>query len=561
MSAHPKFATTTVWILLLGIGGFVLGTSPCEGADDLYESRLDRGLSTTEPYSYFLILKSHQEPANAKNLLRIARQYSPDLPAVYLALASERLSTGGIFQAIEFFREGIKAYGRNFWWAFSLAGLLYSSMLISFALSLVLVLFIRLFMDAGLVSHDGMEDRRRLAFVLVPVILSLFGPVALIAGLFFLIGIYFRRENKAVVYAALLFFLFSPTLLTVEGRFTSAPSPGLRAMVEVNEGKDNRYALWAIQGKEGFASQFSRTLALKREGNYNEAIEGYRSLMGGSHKSDPRLLVNLGNAYYAVHDKAAAEDSYQKALQRLPLPSAYYNLSQLRREMLDFGKGDEYFLEAAKLNPEAVSRFTSRSGAGPNRFVVDEPLPRSAFWESALGTGDGSLYSFPLFGTLIAVIMIPAFYFFNRGTTHRAQRCKRCGAVFCSRCSRAIAWGGMCPQCYSSLIKMDEMDSRERIARLLSIYESQTRRRKTAKILSYVLPGTGQIYSGKILLGLSLVWTFFFSLSVCAMSRLPAVGIFPFSHDWITLPALVLMGGAYLFSILHIGRGMRKGWL
>jgi tetratricopeptide (TPR) repeat protein len=491
----------------------------------------------------------------------MAKQYSPDLPGVYFALASERLSTGGIFQAIDNFREAIKAYGRNFWWEFTLAGLLYSSIFISLVLSLVLILIIRLFMDAALVSHDGMEDRRRLILLLVPVILSLLGPVALIAGVFFLIGIYFKKENKAVVYAALLFFLLSPTLLEVEGKFFSAPSPGLRAIVEVNEGKDNRYALWVIKGREDFASQFSHTLALKREGNYNEAIEGYLSLMGGSHRSDPRLLVNLGNAYYAIQDRTAAEDFYQKALQRSPLPSAYYNLSQLHREMLDFTKGDEYFLEAAKLNPEAVSKFTSRSGTGPNRFVVDEILPSSVLWEYALGTGNGSLYRFPLLISLMAILMIPGFYLLNKGTRHRAQRCKRCSAVFCGRCSRVIAWGEMCPQCYTSLIKMDEVDSKERIARLLSIHESQTRRRKRAKVLSYVLPGAGQIYSGKILLGLLLLWPFSFSLVLCVLNNLPMVGILPFSHAWITPLAALLMGFTYLFSILHIGRGIRKGWL
>jgi len=559
--AHSKSKTFTVWIVLLGIWGFVHGAGPCEGVEDLYQSRLDRGLSTTEPYSYLFIAKAHQEPANARDFLKMAKQYSPDLPAVYFALASERLFMGDIFQAIDSFREGIKAYGRNFWWAFTLLGLLYSSILISLVFSLVLILIIRIFMDAGLVSHDGMEDRRRLVLLLVPVILSLFGPIALIAGIFFLIGGYFKKENKVVVYAALLFFLFAPTLLNVEGKFFSAPSPRLRAIVEVNEGKNNRYALWAIKGREDFASRFSHTLALKREGNFNEAIESYLSLMGDSSRSGPRLFVNLGNAYYAVQNRAAAEDSYQKALQRSPLPSAYYNLSQLHREMLDFAKGDEYFLEAAKLNPEAVSKFTSRSGTGPNRFVVDEMLPPSALWEYALGMGNGSLYRFPLLITLMAFLMIPGFYLLNKGMGHRAQRCKRCSAVFCSRCSRVITWGEMCPQCYTSLTKMDEVDSKERIARLLSVYESKTRRRKRAKILSCVLPGAGQIYSGKILLGLLLLWPFSFSLVLFVLNNLPTVGIWPFSHAWITPLAVMLMAFTYLFSILHIGRGIRKGWL
>ncbi|HXX53588.1 MAG TPA: hypothetical protein VEI28_03355 [Thermodesulfovibrionales bacterium] len=561
LDAFPKWKAFTVWFVVLGMWGFAQGTRPCEGIESLYESRLDRGLTTTEPYSYLLIQKAKQDPANARNLLKMARQYSPDLPAVYFALSSELLSTGGVFQAIDAFSEGIRAYGRNFWWGFSFVGLLYSSIFFSLTFSLALVLIIRLFTDVGLVAHDGMENRKRFLFVLVPGILSLFGLAALMAGIFFLLGIYFRRENKAVVYAALLFFLFSPTLLNVEGKFLSAPSPELRAIVEVNEGKGNRFALWGIKGREDFASRFSHTLALKREGNYNEAIEGYLGLLGASHGPDPRVLVNLGNAYYAVQNRAAAEDSYQKALQRLPLPAAYYNLSQLHREMLDFAKGDEYFLAAARLNPEAVSKFTSHSGTGPNRFVVDELVSRAAFWEEAMGTGKGSLYSFPLLTTLMAVIMIPAFYLLNKGIKHRAQRCKRCGAVFCSQCSRVIAWGGMCPQCYSSLIKMDEMDSKERISRLLSIYERQTRRRKRAKILSYVLPGAGQIYSGKILLGLLLLWPFSCSLILCVMSQVSMVGIFPFSHAWIALLALLPMGATYLFSIVHIGRGMHKGWL
>jgi hypothetical protein len=108
---------------------------------------------------------------------------------------------------------------------------------------------------------------------------------------------------------------------------------------------------------------------------------------------------------------------------------------------------------------------------------------------------------------------------------------------------------------------MDEMDSKERIARLLSIHESQTRRRKRARILSYVFPGAGQVYSGKILPGLLLVWLFSFSLVLCVMNNLPMVGILPFSHAWMTPLAVMLMGFTYLFSILHMGRGIHKGWL
>ena len=59
-------------------------------------------------------------------------------------------------------------------------------------------------------------------------------------------------------------------------------------------------------------------------------------------------------------------------------------------------------------------------------------------------------------------------------------------------------WGQMCPQCFRSLIKLEEIEVKERVAQLLSIYEHQKRRRDIMKLLSFIIPGSSQVYAGKV---------------------------------------------------------------
>lgn len=539
------------------------GTASWATAEGLYESRLDKGLFNTEPYSYLLIEMAHRERDRSKELLTLAKRYSPDLPPVYFELAGDSLSPSakGVFQWLDYVRQGITAYGRNFWWQFTIAGLLYASLVLSFLFSLLLILIIRLPAEAGLIFHDGTEDWKRLTLLGVPIILSFLGPIGFLSGMIFLAGLYFKKENKVVAYVSLLFFLASPALLSVGEKFFSAPSPDLRALVAVNEGKDNTYALTAYKGKADFVSRFSYALALKREGRYQEAIEVYKGLTDRNYRADPRVYINLGNAYYASGDAGTAKEFYQKSLEIYALPAAFYDLSQIHRAMLDFAKGDEYFLEAAKLDPRAVTRFTSAAGLTPNRFVVDETLPTSSLWKFAMTGGGDIPGTYRILTAVTALLAIAGFYLIDRKMRHRAHRCKRCGSVFCGKCSRVLTWGDMCPRCYRSLIKIDEVDSRERVSGLLSIYQSQTMRRRIARVISYLIPGGGQIYSGRILAGLLFLWPFLFALMFLVLNAFHLAVIFPFSHSGLAPLAILFAVIIYTVSVLDLRRRINRGWL
>ena len=157
--------------------------------------------------------------------------------------------------------------------------------------------------------------------------------------------------------------------------------------------------------------------------------------------------------------------------------------------------------------------------------------------------------------------MMAFFYMLNRRFKHMAYKCKRCGSILCEKCERRILWGRMCLRCYQSLIKLDELDAKERIARLLTVYKYKKRRRDIIKFISLVLPGSGQIYAGSILNGLMFLWPFLFLLFVPLTNTLFVPETSYFSHDWLSVIALILLGVVYIACNIIIRRRLAKGWL
>jgi len=539
---------------------------------DIYGSTLDKGLKTNEPYSYILIKKSQTDPSNARGLLTEAIKYSPNLPVTYFELAklSFSFSPEDIFESIDYTIDGFEAYKRNFWWLRSITGLLFISFISSFVIALMAVICIRFFIESPLLSHDMIEDKKKVLMVLSLIPLSLLGPLFFIAGTLSLLGLYFRNIDKTIVYMSILLLLLSPLFLRITNTFLSTPSPELRAIIAVNESRDNKYALSVLKGKNDFVSLFSYSLALKREGRYEEAIEAYKNLLSASSSprrgsDEPRVYVNMGNCYFGINDMASAKDFYKKSIDMKPLVSAYYNLSQVSREMLDFAKGEEYFLEARKLSRESsLSRFTSTASKNPNRFVIDETLPMSTLWRYADNRYKELIRISPINSAITVVIAIALaiiFYMIDTRMKYRAYRCKRCNAILCGRCAKEILWGQMCPRCYKSIVKLDELDSKERVAKVLEVQGLQSKRRNRIKVLSLVFPGVAHIYAGKILEGSLFLWLSIFLLVLILLNPLSSTGLSLFSHVWLTIPSLVLMAVLYLISNIAIRRRLNRGWL
>ena len=533
---------------------------------DLYEEQLDKGIRNSEPYSYLLIKQSKANSAKSKIMLKEALKYSPDLPAVYFELSKDSFSFSpeGMFKAVDYMLQGISAYKRNFWWLFMMAGSLFTSMILSLIISMVIIILIRLTGDIPLLSHDINEANNK-ALLLLILIVAIISPLFLTGGLLVIIGLYMKKWDRISVYFYLLFLLISPWLFNTASMFFNAPSSGkLKAVVQVNESKGNRYALSILRGRDDPVELFSYALALKREGGYNEAMDIYNKLI--VKRPDPRLYNNLANCYVAINDIEKAKELYRKSIELQPFPSALYNLSEVSRETLDFEKGDEYFQSAQMLDRNAVSRFRAIFSMNPNRVVMDESLPVSTLWGyadvKATGASNMDLSTVPpALIPVIAVFMVILFYIFTRRFKHTAYRCKRCGSILCNKCEKRILWGRMCLQCYRSLVKLDELDAKERIARVLTVYEYQKRRRDIIKIISFIIPGSGQIYAGNVLYGLLFLWPFLFFLFIPITNLIFAPETSYFSHNWLSWGSFLLMAIVYFMSNIITRRRLAKGWL
>ena len=533
---------------------------------DLYEEQLNRGIRETEPYSYLLIQQSRTDPANAETLLKEAQRYSPNLPAVYFELSKENFSLNaqGMFETFDYLRQCLDAYKRNFWWSFMLASSLVASLVLSFLVSIFIIVIIRLPKDVPLFLHDIKETKNRL-LVLLMFVFALLGPLYLLGCLLMLISFYRVKWDRVVFYLYIMFLVLSPLLLYAFSLvFSSSTSGEFKAVVQVNESKGNAYALSLLGNKKGRDDLFSYALALKRTGKYEQAIETYDRLIRMG--TDPLAYNNLANCYFAMNNFDMAKELYLKAKDLRPLPSVLYNLSQTYRETLDFNKGDENFLAAQALNREAVSQYRVIAGRNPNRIVIDETLSFSALLKHAWDrVGRSSTFGLsvllPLFIPVVALIMALFFFVSGRSFKNWAYRCTRCGKILCSRCEKHILWGHMCLQCYRSMVRIEELDAKERIARLLAVYEHRQKRRSVTKFLSFLLPGVSQIYAGKVLQGFLFLWPFIFFLFMPVLNSFFNLEMSGFSHVWLNILSLVFLCVTYVLSNTITRRRIAKGWL
>lgn len=550
----------SIALLLFGFIFLFFGR-PCfaENAKTLYEERLDHGLTNNDTYSYFLI-EGSRGSSEKKNLLEKAMMYSPDLPAPYFKIAYDRLdfSFKGIFEAVDYIRKGIRSYERNLLWRFNLWGLLTKSLIISFLLAVFFLIIVRFQSQAALMMHEIKEDRKKnLLFLLLPVIFSIFGLLPLLVSLLSLYGLYMKKKDRIAIYIAFLIIFFLSLLPDIVNVFSVSPLPHIRAAIAVNEGRDNKYGLWRLKGRGDLVSSFAYALALKREGYYKESVDIYKNL--SERYRLPEIYINLGNSLYASGNIDGAIEYYSKSLSIRPIAAAYYNLSQVYRELLDFKRGEEYFEEAARLDPESLRRYTLISGRNPNRFVMDVKLPDSLI-RSQIVSEKGGLIRVTL-TTIVTLFAIISFFIIHRISRNRAERCLRCGSIYCNRCSRMVAWKEMCSKCYSSLVRMDQMYSKERIAILLLVYNNRARKRTVARLLSLLIPGAGQMYSGMMIAGFLFCWSFFFALTGLILNSIMREGIYPFHHDILVLPLIIAIIVLYGLSNIHIRRGIQKGWL
>jgi tetratricopeptide (TPR) repeat protein len=523
---------------------------------------LNQGLRNNEPYSYLMVEKAEDAPEAEKTaLLEDALAMSPDTPSFYFEKARARLPH--VFKSLNYALEGIRAYARNFYWTLSLAGLLYVSLMLSLIIALAVVVLIRFPLHLPLLAHDLSESKAKLLLIVMVLPLALMGPVAFLAGMLFLTGFHMKRRGKAVFYLAVVLMLFSPLFQGLADTFFSSPSPVMRAVVSVNEGRENLFAVQTLEGRDGFAQRFSYATALKREGRAEEAVGIFVEL--AKEYPLPMVYNNLGNAYLAAGLREEAKAAYENALKMERPAVPLYNLSQLYRDELNYQVGDKYYEEAVGLDRELVTSFTGIAGKSPNRLVVDETLGQKEFWVMAGSMRKGTVTVFtssPLMVTSAAALLLVVFVLADKSMATRAFRCTRCGRVVCDKCGGGkMLQGNICPDCYRTQTGGEEDSPRTRVARMLQAGKYKSKQVDAVRGLSFSPPGIAQIYSGRALSGFVYAWLFLFALISMVLNPLFSTGMAGYSHWWIAAPAVLLMVFLYYLSFVTVNRRLDRGWL
>ncbi len=544
---------------------FTINFSPTFGfSDDIIERRLNRGLLYYEPYAFFYIEKAKAEPDIAIEYLKKAQRAAQNLPAVYFELAKSSFSinNAGFIDSLGYFFRGILLSFKNYWWQFNLIATLWFAAISSLLASLIVFAFVFVSSSIPLIKHEITENPIKMFLIILIFLSSFIGLIYLVAFMTIFVAMYHSQREKIIIYGSAVLLLLMPLFVKTTNLFLSASSSDeLKAIEKVNAAKDNQLALHILKGKDDTLSKFSYALALKREGYVNESISEYNELI--SNDKNSKYYINLGNSYLSKGMPQKAADFYEKAIAIKPGASAYYNLSQVSREMLILDKGDEYFIEAVKLDSSAVSRYRTIASRNPNRFVIDENVSLFTLWKYVFNNIDSKdiirLSSFPLFLYPIVAIALVIFYYLYSKHNMKARKCNRCGAIYCSYCDKRLHWGDMCQKCFESLINLQQ-ESKDRITRIIKINEYREKKINRLKIAIYTIPGLAYIMDGKILKGLFFSWVFFFLIFLWIYGISFNINLQPFAYQF----PLALIAGLivifYLYNIYSSKRGLFIRW-
>ncbi len=499
---------------------------------------LDRGLSTDSYESRVLMQQaSEAHGGDAARLLADAAAISPDLPAVHLRLALAALPDA--FESLSELIAAGEAYKHSFWWSMSLRASALQALVAAVMLGLAGLIAIRLTVDLPLLMHDINEKRVRLILPALMLPFSPLGPALVLLAALMTVCLY-ARKGVAVFYLAAVFAVALPALQGPLDDAYTASMPRMAAIVGVNEGSTNRYAIGVLAGHDDYMSRFAYGLALRRDGRIEDSVAVFRKLLAET-PDDGRALINLGNAQFAAGRFAEARDSYQKAYDSSKTVVSAYNLAMASRALFDYASGDKFYAEAAALDAQVVSAFNSIASKNPNRTVMDSVFTHAELEDYIAHNATNAASLYPLGGKAamagagVLAVIFTVLLFSGIGL---AGRCTNCGKVLCERCAPTRNYAGKCASCHRLLAEFDDTSPRAKVARMLSSMRIKDKMRDRLKALSFAPPGIAQIFAGKLLEGFLYLTGFLFLVFAAILAADPifTVGLAGLTHLWLTPP-------------------------
>ncbi|MDF1565663.1 MAG: tetratricopeptide repeat protein [Deltaproteobacteria bacterium] len=330
--------------------------------------------------------------------------------------------------------------------------------------------------------------------------------------------------------------------------------PRLRARVEA--------------GGATFPEIFALARAEKRLGRLERARALYEQALTSGGGSDVAVHNNLGVVLFVLGEHAEAKDALQKAVSLDGgSAAAYHNLAKVFFERSELAKGQEARKRALDLDRSLVEAHPDTEPR-VNVALADLPLDGSYF---SILFEEGSEQDpswqvrtrlaglLPEIGTWVLSLAAMAILFlggFLRERLGVADPCQRCGRPVCRKCDRQ-SQGELCGQCINVFEKKDLVAPEVRMAKEKSIRRRQVFLDRMERLLGILVPGLGQVFGERLVLGLILLFLFFFGLTGLLFwngpvpSALWADGGLP---SWRLAGCAVLLGVSWIVSLWSVLR-------
>lgn len=528
----------------------------------------------------------------AEQEMRAAVALAPGLPDAHAGLALTLLRKGPLAFAasLDASLDGLKAFlgtGRGARNGRDLAtlGALVGAFAAAWAIAAALVL-----RHGGLLLHDleewlGPAHHRSAALALLLLLLLL--PVATFQGwgwlpLFWLalVWSYCEPRERALAGAlALSMLAIGPGAALLDERLRTTRNPLYHAALQATESVPDAADLAVLEAAL-VQDKGDRDLvalvgsARKKAGRYDDAAELYRQALAAD-PQDPVARNNLANIEFVRGAVAAAAARYRAGTGSSLAPVAatsYYNLSIAHLQGFEYQAYNAARSSADRLAPGLVAEYDRFKYDSGDYAVVDLRLGREELWSKFAGAETGVAARNLLYGesarapsvlpgallnrftASLAVYTLMAFLVGRwRGRKAFTLHCRRCGTAFCRLCHLGPVSGGLCSQCYHLFVVRDGVSAPVRNRKLAEVQRFEARRARTARALSIVSPGAGQVYAGWPLAGAALVAAWYAVLGLVTAGRLVPFTEVPraIAPPWLPIAAalalLVLWGTAFYF--------------
>lgn len=499
----------------------------------LWIKQMERGVRNLPAYGDVLVREAGRDLRNGKleraqEVISMAKKLSPESLPAYFTSASLIMKRGfwNLMGGGQELVKGMKALQRSYRLQSWAATNLFFTASVGFLLFFALFTLAVLLRHGGRLAHDMAEYLPR---SLSPWAKRIIGWLLLLLPLlvgfpawwwFMLAGAalwsYAERLPKAVLLLAALFLFSLPWQVDLASKLLSMHRQTfLEKVVAIREDRwspeDGRVVreLAETRGSDPLA-HFVAGLSAKRLGHFDTARDSYERALQVS-PENAALWNNLGNLALTQKETDAAIERYLKAIEIDPgLFAPHYNLSLAYREKFLFQEGERESRRAVEIDPEANAYYTSISGQHYNRHTVDELPSVGDLWEVALeenkwqkATADhlwvsaGFLASKRIWPFALGVILLLGLGSWAFGAARgRAQACRKCGRVFCSRCQGKTG-GELCSQCHHIFIKKEGVEARIRVRKMGDIKRRQRLAGARRVFLALLLPGGGHLSAGR----------------------------------------------------------------